>query len=104
MPGDWFYEDATKIKLTGDIGLGKLLHVLAYGTLAGSAGWLPTSFRNRCMIAVGLIGHGALTEFIQLFVPYREGCVRDVIIDAVSISLGLAVTWRWWPRAGNGGG
>lgn len=42
--------------------------------------------------------YASTDEFHQLFVPSREGCVRDVIIDTCGAAAGLMLLWclgRW---------
>ena len=96
-PGTWFGQ-ATSVKV-GEVGVAKILHFSIYAGLAGSAGWLPLPRFWRLIIALPLLSaHGALTEVAQLLVPAREGCVRDWMIDTAGIVLGLAITWRWWPK------
>jgi VanZ family protein len=44
------------------------------------------------------IFYAASDEFHQTFVPSREGCVRDVMIDSTGAALGLGALWlfgRW---------
>lgn len=65
--------------------------------MSGSAAWLRTTQRNRTMVAISLILHGALTELIQTQVPYRDGNRIDVVIDSVSVLIGWLATLRWRP-------
>lgn len=95
-PGDWFPGPLASSKV-GEIGVGKLLHVGAFAVLAGSAGWLPLSLRQRTILAAALILHGGLTELIQTRVPYREGSWRDVGIDTLGVVLGYLTSRWWWP-------
>ena len=40
-------------------------------------------------------------EFHQTFIPSREGCVRDVLIDSSGAVIGLILLWfagRWFKR------
>ncbi len=40
-------------------------------------------------------------EFHQTFIPSREGCVRDVLIDSSGAVIGLVLLWlagRWFKR------
>jgi VanZ family protein len=93
-PGNWF---PGHVHSAGGMGAGKLLHVGAYAALAGSAGWLPGSMRRRTAIALLLILHGGMTEWIQTIVPFRDGCWRDVGIDTISILIGWLASRRMWP-------
>jgi VanZ family protein len=38
--------------------------------------------------------YAATDEFHQTFIPSREGCLRDVIIDSSGAVIGLIVLWR----------
>lgn len=75
----------------------KALHLSVYALLAGLGGWLRLPRRYRWAFILILIGHGIATEFLQWLLPTgREGCVRDVGLDAVGVALGMALSWRWW--------
>ena len=56
---------------------------------AGEALWLAVFYAST-------------DEFHQTFVPTREGCVRDVIIDTSGATAGLLALWvlgrliKWW--------
>lgn len=94
-PGNWF-PGSVATSQVGGIGVAKLLHIGAFAVLAGSAGWLPNTLRQRTMISFAMILHGGLTELIQTQVPYREGSWRDVAIDTVGVIVGYLTTrWRW---------
>jgi VanZ family protein len=41
--------------------------------------------------------YAATDEFHQTFVPSREGCVRDVMIDSTGAIVGLLALW-WFGR------
>ncbi|MBX7105633.1 MAG: VanZ family protein [Gemmataceae bacterium] len=95
-PGSWFW-DLSKVSPPRIIPLGKVLHVVSYFALAASAGWLPATRRTRHAILLGLVAHGAITEIGQLFVPDRDGTVRDFLIDSASTAGGWLLTRPWWP-------
>ena len=40
--------------------------------------------------------YAASDEWHQSFVPTREGCVRDVLIDTLGAMLGMALLWGCW--------
>lgn len=40
--------------------------------------------------------YAASDEWHQTFVPNREGCVRDVLIDTTGAVLGMALLWGVW--------
>jgi VanZ family protein len=69
----------------------KTLHVSAYALLAGLACWLPSGWGLRAAAWLGLVGHGALTEFLQQFVHGRTGQLFDVGLDTLGILLGLSL-------------
>jgi hypothetical protein len=76
----------------------KLLHVSAYGFLAGSAAWLLPGKSYRGLPILFLSFHSFATEFLQQFVEGRHGCLSDVAINHAGIALGLLVTcWKWLP-------
>jgi VanZ family protein len=87
----------------------KVLHVGAYAFLAATAAWLRLARRGRWLLPAALVLHGAATEWLQTFVPPREGSLRDVALDGLGVAIGLALTWPWWrgprqvtgPAAGN---
>ena len=69
----------------------KALHVSAYALLACLVCWLPVRWGIRAALLVGLVGHGALTEYLQQYVPGRTGKPADVGLDTAGVLLGLAV-------------
>jgi VanZ family protein len=73
----------------------KSLHVLAYAALALAACWLPARAGARALAWLGLLGHAALTEFLQQYVEGRSGSVRDVGLDSLGILLGAALGLAW---------
>jgi VanZ family protein len=73
--------------------LAKSLHACAYGFLTVLAAFLPIRRTYFWAVVVTLAMHGIGTEIGQTFIPSRNGCVRDVIIDWTGIGLGLACLW-----------
>jgi VanZ family protein len=77
--------------------LGKVTHVATYAVLACVACWLPARWGIRAAAWLLLLGHGAVTEYLQQFVEGRSGQLSDVGLDAVGILggilLGLLVRW-----------
>jgi VanZ family protein len=49
--------------------------------------------RRWWLLALGLVGFTAAVEFGQLFVPGRHARVKDLMIDAGAVCLGLAIIW-----------
>jgi VanZ family protein len=78
--------------------LAKMLHVTAYACLTVSGVWAFRPHRALHYVAWGLVLHGAVTEFLQTFVPTRSGTVRDVILDSIGVVIGVLVVRRWFPR------
>src|SRR5262249_52909787 len=66
----------------------KSAHVIGYGTLSFLVSFLPVSGWAPLRLRVALLLHGALTEYIQTFVPGRNGNPVDVAIDLSGIMLG----------------
>lgn len=97
MPGYWIPNSPPSVSV-GDLSAGKLVHVAAYAILAAAAGWLPGPVLARTLIVAALIAHGALTEWLQSFVPWRMGCWRDFWIDTFSVVAGCLTSRWWWPR------
>jgi VanZ family protein len=58
----------------------------------------PWSWRQAGVALLVAGCYAATDEFHQTFVPNREGCVRDVIIDTCGAAAGLFLLWllgRW---------
>lgn len=58
----------------------------------------PWSWRQAGQALLVTACYAATDEFHQLFVPTREGCVRDVIIDTCGGAAALGLLWllgRW---------
>lgn len=69
----------------------KSVHVFSYAFMAVLVVWLPATPGQRLALWVLLALHGAVTEYIQTFVPGRFGSVGDVLIDLSGLCLGLAL-------------
>lgn len=95
-PGHWLW-NISKVGPPRWLPVGKILHVAAYSSLGAGIGWLPVAPARRAGLLLALVLHGGLTEVGQCFVPYRDGSVRDVLLDAASIGVGWLVARRWWP-------
>ncbi len=67
--------------------LAKGMHVGVYALLSGW-GWLLLQQKWR-MLGVGLLCHGAFTEYLQTFTLLRHGDIVDVAWDALGVGLGL---------------
>jgi VanZ family protein len=75
--------------------LAKTAHVLGYAALGFLFGCLPLRPRPRLVGLLLLVGHGGLTEFIQQFVPGRYPSLRDVGLDVLGLTLGMATLSAW---------
>jgi VanZ family protein len=72
--------------------LAKSLHVVAYLGLTLTGLWAFRAARpTRWAVPLGLVLHGAVTEYGQTLVPTRFGSVRDVLLDAAGVLLGVWV-------------
>jgi VanZ family protein len=81
----------------------KFVHLSAYALLAVLTGWLRAPGKYRWLLLAFLPAHAALTEFLQWLLPTgRTGCIQDVLLDLVGISVGMALSWRWWRAAWTG--
>jgi VanZ family protein len=49
--------------------------------------------RRWWLLALGLVGFTAAVEFGQLFVPGRHARLKDLVIDAGAVCLGIAIVW-----------
>jgi VanZ family protein len=66
--------------------------------VAKVAGWLLLAVivgyaRQWWLVALGLVGLTAAVEFAQLFVPGRHARLKDLVIDAGAVCLGVAIVW-----------
>jgi VanZ family protein len=75
---------------------GKILHVCVYATLTLLGGSMRLTRTQRWLVLFLMAAHGCVTEFLQQFVEGRTGCVRDVGLDCLGITLGVFAGWRWW--------
>jgi VanZ family protein len=74
----------------------KTVHVLAYLILTVLTGLLLVPRPWRWLLLFLLFAHGMGTEYLQQFVPRREGSWRDVGLDHFGICLGILLSWKWW--------
>jgi VanZ family protein len=61
----------------------------------GNGVWHWTQFAESLWLS---LFYAATDEFHQTYVPFREGCIRDVMIDGFGAVLGLLFIWmagRW---------
>jgi VanZ family protein len=60
----------------------------------------PWSWRHAGIAILLVAIYASTDEFHQRFVPGREGCVRDVLIDTLGATFGMLFLWRlhYWCR------
>ena len=87
----------------------KVAHLTEYAVLAllvwrarrqsdpRAAGWSWSHAWEALWVAAF---YAATDEFHQTFVPSREGCFRDVLIDTAGAAAGLALLWVVATRSG----
>jgi VanZ family protein len=77
----------------------KALHVMAYALFTGLSAWMMLPLPFRWLLIIFLVGHGMLTELLQYLMHDlcgRTGQWSDVVLDCIGITIGVAVTWKWW--------
>ena len=75
----------------------KTVHISAFAVLAILSGWLGANRRLRWYLLAFLILHAGGTEYLQYIMDVgRIGCWRDVWLNLIGITLGIAVSWKWW--------
>jgi cell shape-determining protein MreD len=84
----------------GQYGSGIVLHSIAYASLTfllytGSRG-TRTQRAVRAVLTVAAMG--ALDEFVQSFLTYRQGTPRDWIVDCCASLVTSALLWRFMPE------
>ena len=77
----------------GAFASGVVLHGLTYAFLAtlwflGATG-TPLQRALKAMLAIALMG--AIDEWVQSFLPYRSGDVRDWLVDVIAATLASSV-------------
>ncbi len=84
----------------GLVASGVVLHSLAYGLLAlllfgGTSG---TPAVRAAKAVAGVIAMGAGDEFLQSFLPYRHGDIRDWVVDVSAALITSALLLAFAPR------
>ena len=71
-----------------------VLHMTAFFVLTGllQMAYLPS---QGLRAAVLLFGYGLLIEGVQLWLPHRSAELKDLLVDALGIAMGL-VGYRWF--------
>ena len=81
----------------GEVASGFILHFAAYSTVTFLlfTGYAGRSSRKAIQTILMVAAMGGLDEFVQSFLPYRNGAVSDWIVDVtaslVTVSLLLAI-------------
>jgi len=91
----------TCVRKCGHLSEFALLGILWWRALRSVASYGPSLGRQFAHAVCLSCLFACTDEFHQLFVPSREGCVRDVLIDTVGAAAGAAVFWavlRWRSR------
>jgi VanZ family protein len=91
-------------------GLDKVLHAIAYGTLAASClyGMHPAardkrSLRTGIAVVFFCFFYGLTDEFHQSFIPDRSPSWLDIAADTTGAALTVFL-WHWWRTRGVGRG
>lgn len=83
----------------------KSLHLIEYGLLymffyrALRNTWRVPEWQRHYTAFVIAAVYGLTDEIHQVFIPSREGKFRDVVIDAVGVSLAMFIIWKLLPKA-----
>lgn len=64
----------------------KLLHFIAFGGLALLAGRIASTSVELVAWLLGLLAVGAIIEGLQIFIPGRNFCWRDIAANAAGIA------------------
>lgn len=68
-----------------------LLHAFAFTYLTAALGLVHYPPARRWPVALWMLCYGVALEVLQSFIPERSAEVKDVIVDAVGIVLGLGL-------------
>jgi lysylphosphatidylglycerol synthetase-like protein (DUF2156 family) len=84
----------------GQYGSGVVLHSIAYASLTfllytGTSG-SRTQRALRAVLTVAAMG--ALDEFVQSFLAYRQGTPRDWLVDCCAALVTATLLWRFMPE------
>jgi VanZ family protein len=78
----------------------KVAHLTYYGAIAALL-WIADAGRRPWLVAIAVVGVGAVDEWHQLYLPFREASVGDLGADAVGVALALAAM-AWLRRVRDG--
>ncbi len=102
----WLKPDLSGTALDGAVYvIRKAAHVTEYAVLAGllwralrsrqRGGALPWNWRLAGQAFGLVVAYAASDELHQLFVPTREGRIRDVLYDSAGAAAALFFLWTW---------
>lgn len=98
--GIFFWADSPTVSRISVLNPFSLLHIPLYGFLTfflvrALAGGRKSNSRFRyALTALIAIGTAILDEMNQSGMPYREGSITDVLLDAIGVSLALFLSSR----------
>lgn len=70
-----------------------LLHAFAFTYLTAALGRVHYAPARRWPVALWMLCYGLALEVVQSFIPERTAELKDLIVDAAGIALGLGL-WR----------
>ena len=73
------------------------LYILTYRSLRNTTSLLDWQSRYHAFMIA--LFYGMSDEIHQVFVPTREGHIRDVIIDGMGITIAFIYIWKYLPQA-----
>ena len=84
----------------GQYGSGVVLHSIAYASLTfllytGTSG---SRMQRAIRAALTVALMGALDEFVQSFLSYRQGSLHDWLVDCCASLITAALLWRFMPE------
>lgn len=88
----------------GHFASGVILHSIAYGglTLLLFTGRLGTARKRAIKAVLTVVAMGALDEFVQSFLSFRGGTVRDWLLDTTAACITASLLWAFMPKPRGG--
>ena len=83
-----------------EVGSGVLLHTIAYSSLTFLmyTGTTGTRSHRAVRALLTVVVMGALDEFVQSFLPYRNGSLGDWMVDCIASLVTAGILWRFLPE------
>ncbi len=75
----------------------KLIHFATYFCLSAGFSILVCRVRSLFLVAVGLIGYGAVIEWLQGLTGYRFMEYQDILANGIGVGVGLLVRYSQVP-------